>query len=162
MTLILWNMTVNITNMLHCCWLLVVHHFAFIHKINVHTLWLEFSVSKRVIVCEYSNINKPTVESAVCCWWWRWRLWICVHSSCSVIFRPMLTSHDLDLIIVRELQPDNKIIQALLSIHVCLIYRCFIRSSEINNKSSAVAEMGDRLVTIGMGPKVGRGCCGGI
>jgi len=29
------------------------------------------------------------------------------------------------------------------------------------NKSSA-AEMGDRLVTIDMGQKVGRGCCGGV
>jgi len=29
------------------------------------------------------------------------------------------------------------------------------------NKSSAVAEMGDRLATIDMGRKVGRGCCGG-
>jgi len=28
------------------------------------------------------------------------------------------------------------------------------------NKSSAVAEMDDRLATIGMGRKVGRGCCG--
>jgi len=31
----------------------------------------------------------------------------------------------------------------------------------IHNKSSAVAEMGDRLVTIDMGRKVERGCCGG-
>ena len=30
-----------------------------------------------------------------------------------------------------------------------------------SNKSSAVAEMGDRLATIDMGRKVGRGCCGG-
>jgi len=29
------------------------------------------------------------------------------------------------------------------------------------NKSSAVAEMGDRLATIDMGRKVGRRCCGG-
>jgi len=28
------------------------------------------------------------------------------------------------------------------------------------NRSSAVAEMGDRLATIDMGRKVGRGCCG--
>jgi len=28
-------------------------------------------------------------------------------------------------------------------------------------KSSAVAEMGDRLATIDIGRKVGRGCCGG-
>jgi len=31
----------------------------------------------------------------------------------------------------------------------------------IDNKSSAVAEMGGRLATIDMGRKVGRGCCGG-
>jgi len=31
----------------------------------------------------------------------------------------------------------------------------------IINKSSALAEMGDRLATIDMGRKVGRGCCGG-
>jgi len=31
----------------------------------------------------------------------------------------------------------------------------------MDNKSSAVAEMGDRMATIDMGRKVGRGCCGG-
>jgi len=33
--------------------------------------------------------------------------------------------------------------------------------AKILNKSSAVAEMGDRLTTIDMGRKLGRGCCGG-
>jgi len=31
----------------------------------------------------------------------------------------------------------------------------------MKDKSSAVAEMGNRLATIDMGRKVGRGCCGG-
>ena len=33
--------------------------------------------------------------------------------------------------------------------------------SVIGNKSSAVAEMGDRLATVDMGRKVAMGCCGG-
>ena len=40
-----------------------------------------------------------------------------------------------------------------------LLSTCFILWN--SNKSSAAAEMGDRLATIDMGRKVGRGCCGG-
>jgi len=44
-------------------------------------------------------------------------------------------------------------------IHLAIISRNK-RNKRNDNKSSAVAEMGDRLATIDMGRKVGGGCCG--
>jgi len=41
------------------------------------------------------------------------------------------------------------------------MYYVRVNLQAVSNKSSAAAEMGDRLAKIDMGRKVGRGCCGG-
>ena len=48
------------------------------------------------------------------------------------------------------------LIRAIFDVYLCIFYSV---SYIYFNNSSAVAEMGDRLATIDMGRKVGRGCC---